>query len=164
MRKFKKILLLLIGFILGALAAAGVYFLTVGEVAWKEYVETKLIPNAVLAITVIGGLATASLPIIAKVQAAVDKFNKATQDVNDTALNGRKSESEISKREARMAKQFSELNEKLSLVKTNTEVTKEMCKIGFCNTSELVQNGYAAEIAKAEAKIIAGAEDEEDES
>ena len=74
MKKIKIFLAVLIGFVFGALAAVGVYFLTAGEVAWNEYVETKLIPNAVLALTAIGGLATAALPIIARVQCAIDKF------------------------------------------------------------------------------------------
>ena len=47
MKKSKIVVLFILGFVLGALAAVGVYFLTVGEVAWQEYVETKLIPNAV---------------------------------------------------------------------------------------------------------------------
>ena len=136
MKKFKIFLAILIGFILGALAAVGVYFLTVGEVAWKEYVETKLIPNAVLALTAIGGLATASLPIIAKIQCAVDNFNKVTKDVNETAENGRKTEGALNEQDRRISEEFA---------------TKEMCRIGFCNMGELVQSGYASEIAKVEA-------------
>ena len=39
--KTKFILGLFLGIVLGALIAIGVYFLTVGEVAWKEYVENE---------------------------------------------------------------------------------------------------------------------------
>lgn len=151
MKKTKIFLTLFIGIILGALAAVGVYFLTVGEVAWQEYLETKLIPNAVLALTAIGGLATASLPIIAKVQCTIDKFNKATQDVNETAENGRKAEGALSKQDKRMAEEYAQLSEKLSSVEKDTKAMREMCKIAFCNMKELVQNGYATEIAKTEA-------------
>lgn len=158
MKKTKLFLAVLIGFVFGALAAAGVYFLTVGEVAWNEYVETKLIPNAVLALTAIGGLATAALPIIARVQCAIDKFNKATQDVNDTVEKGRKTEGALCEQDKRISK-FDErfnaleqkLDDKLMPIEKDTKTTKEICKIGFCNMSELVQNGYAAEIAKVEA-------------
>lgn len=157
MKKTKIFLALVIGFILGALVVVGVYFLTVGEVAWQEYVETKLIPNAVLALTAIGGLATAALPIVAKVQKAVDKFNKATQDVNDTVENGRKTEgalNEQDKKISRFDERFDELEkkfeEKIAPVEKDTKATKEMCRIGFCNMGELVQSGYAAEIAKVE--------------
>ncbi len=150
MKKIKIILALLIGFVIGALVAVGVYFLTVGEIAWKEYAETKLIPNAVLALTTIGGLATASLPIIARIQIAVDKFNKATKDVNDTAENGRKAEGELRKQDKRIVEGYTALNERLTAMEKETKKTKEMCKIGFCNMSELVENGYAAEIAKVE--------------
>ena len=150
MKKGKIVIALILGFVLGALAAVGVYFLTVGEVAWKEYTETKLIPNAVLALTVISGLATASLPIIAKVQTAVDKFNKATKDVNDTVENGRKTEGALSKQDKRISEEFAALNERISSIEEDTQKTREMCKIGFCNIGELVQSGYAAEIAKAD--------------
>ena len=151
MKGFKKIFLIVIGFILGALTAVAIYFLTVGEVAWKEYVETKLIPNAVLALTAIGGLATASLPIIAKIQCAVDNFNKATKDVNETAENGRKTEGALNKQDKRISEEFAALNERVASVEKDTKATKEMCRIGFCNMGELVQSGYASEIAKVEA-------------
>lgn len=150
MKGFKKIFLIVIGFILGALTAVGVYFLTVGEVAWKEYVETKLIPNAVFALTAIGALATASLPIIAKMQCAVDNFNKATKDVNDTAENGRKTDVALNKQNKRISEEFAALNERVASVEKDTRATKEMCRIGFCNMGELVQSGYASEIAKVE--------------
>ena len=151
MKKFKIFLAILIGFILGALAAVGVYFLTVGEVAWKEYAETKLIPNAVLALTAIGGLATASLPIIAKIQSAVDNFNKVTKDVNETAENGRKTEGALNEQDRRISEEFATINERIASVEKDTKATKEMCRIGFCNMGELVQSGYASEIAKVEA-------------
>lgn len=156
MRKVKVFFAVFIGFILGALTSVGIYFLTVGEVAWKEYAETKLIPNAVLALTAIGGLATASLPIIAKVQTAVDKFNKATKDVSDTVEKGRKTEGALNEQDKRITEEFAVLNEKVASVERNTRKTKDMCTIGFCNMSELVKNGYAAEIAKV------GEQDEEE--
>lgn len=150
MKKCKIFLAILIGFIFGALSAVGVYFLTVGEVAWKEYAETKLIPNAVLALTAIGGLATVSLPIIRKIQYVLDKFSKATQDVNDTAENGRKAEAALHKQDKRISEDIAALNERLDSVERETKKTNEMCRIGFCNMGELVENGYAAEIAKVE--------------
>lgn len=155
MKKFKIFLAILIGFILGALAAVGVYFLTVGEVAWKEYAETKLIPNAVLALTAIGGLATASLPIIAKIQCAVYNFNKATKDVNETAENGRKTEGALNEQDRRISEEFATINERIASVEKDAKATKEMCRIGFCNMGELVHSGYASEIAKV------GADNEE---
>lgn len=43
------------------------------------------------------------------------------------------------------------LNERIASVEKDTKATKEMCRIGFCNMGELVQSGYASEIAKVEA-------------
>lgn len=152
MKKGKIIIAVFLGFVLGALCAIGVYFLTVGEVAWKEYIESKLVPNAVLALTAICGLATALLPIIAKTQVAIDKFNKATKDVNDTVENGRKTECALNDQEKRISENYATLSEKISLIEKDTKKTREMCKIAFCNISELVKSGYAAEIARAEEK------------
>ena len=67
MKKSKIAILFILGFILGVLVAAGVYFLTIGEVAWQEYVETKLIPSVVLALSAISALCVAALPIISKI-------------------------------------------------------------------------------------------------
>lgn len=50
------------------------------------------------------------------------------------------------------------LKEELASVKKTAEDTKEMVKIGFCNTGELVENGFAEEIAKV------GENEEESES
>ena len=151
MKKIKIFIAILIGFVLGALAAVGVYFLTVGEVSWKEYLETKLIPNIVLVITAIGTLATASLPIIARIQISIDKFNKATQDVTSTAESGRKTEGALKEQNIRISEQFDTIDERLSMIEKNSLKTQEMCRIGFCNMGELVKNGYASEIAKVEA-------------
>lgn len=151
MKKLKAILLILVGFLLGALTAVGVYFITVGEVAWKEYVETTLIPNITLALTTISALAVAALPIIAKVKGAVDKFDKATGDINDTVENGRMTEGKLSEQDRRLNhfnERFDSLENKLVPIQKSADNTEKIVRIGFCNTDELVRKGYAAEIEK----------------
>ena len=145
----------MLGFVLGALTAAGVYFLTEGEVAWQEYVETTLIPNAVLALSAIAALCIAVLPIISKIQTAVAKFNQATSDVKATAENGKKTDAKLAEQDEKI-EAFSERFDKMekmfsdgiASVKNSTENTEKILRIGFCNTEELVRKGYATEIAK----------------
>lgn len=155
MKKSKIIVLLLLGFTLGALAAVGVYFLTEGEVAWQEYVETKLIPNAVLALSSVSALCIAALPLVSKIQASVAKFNQATSDVNSTVANGKKTDTKLAEQDEKI-EDFSErfdqmekmFTEGFAFVKSSAENTEKILRIGFCNTEELVRKGYAAEIAK----------------
>nr|DAL67680.1 MAG TPA: hypothetical protein [Caudoviricetes sp.] len=128
---------LLIGVVLGALIACGVYFLTVGDVAWQEYIEEKLAPNIVVALSSIGTILLAATPIISKVSSAVEKFKKATKDVNDTVENNGKNESRIAR-----------LEERLGAIETSAKNTEKIVRLGFCNTNELVAKGYANEIAK----------------
>ena len=162
MKKLKAFLLIMVGFLLGAMTTVGVYFLTVGDVAWKEYAETKLIPNITLALTTIAALATAALPIISKVNTAVGKFGKATEDINDTVEKGRHTEGSLDEQNRRISKfdeRFDSLeqkfDERLSPIAKSTDNTEKSVRIGFCNTDELVRKGYATEIEKV------GADDEE---
>lgn len=164
MKKSKIVVLFILGFVLGALAAVGVYFLTVGEVAWQEYVETKLIPNVVLALSAISALCVAALPIISKIQVSVAKFNQATNDVNATVENGKKTDEKLAEQDQKI-EAFSErfdrmeamFNAGIASVKSAAENSEKILRLGFCNTEELVKKGYATEIEKV------GAKNEQDE-
>lgn len=163
MKKTKIFLLLVLGFIVGAMTAIGVYFLTVGEVAWQEYVETKLVPNIVFILTAIGTIGVAATPIINRVQATLQKFDKATEDVNDTVEKGRTTAEQLKLQDERIADLHRELDElKIAVVEEIQTVhdaavnTEQIVRIAFCNTEELVNKGYATEIAKV------GANDEKE--
>ena len=164
MKKSKIVVLFVLGFVLGALAAVGVYFLTVGEVAWQEYVETKLIPNAVLALSAISALCVAALPIISKIQVSVAKFNQATSDVNATVENGKKTDEKLAEQDQKI-EAFSErfdrmeemFNAGIASIKSTVENSEKILRLGFCNIDELVKKGYATEIEKV------GAKNEQDE-
>ena len=161
----KKSILFIFGFTLGVLVAAGVYFLTVGEVAWQEYVETKLIPNVVLALSAISALCVAALPIISKIQVSVAKFNQATSDVNATVENGKKTNEKLAEQDSKIeafSERFNKMEklfvDNISSVKTAAENSEKILRIGFCNTDELVRKGYAREIGKV------GTDNEQDET
>lgn len=165
MKKLKIFFLILLGFVLGACAAVGVYFLTVGDVAWHEYVETKLAPNIMLALTTISSLAIASIPIISKVQDSLSRFNKATEDINDTVGKGRHTQESIEEQDKRISKldeRFNSLerkiDDKMLPIEKATSNTEDIVRIGFCNMEELVKKGYATEIEKV------GVENEQEET
>ena len=161
MKKGKTIVFLALGFVLGAMAVIGIYFLTFGEVVWQEYVETKLIPNAVLALSSISALCVALLPIINKIQISLAKFNQATKDVNDAAKNGEKIDSAVIAQDKKISS-FEErfdiiegiFREEIASLKVAAENTERILRIGFCNTDELVRKGFAAEIGKVGAENV----------
>lgn len=164
MKKSKVVILFILGIVIGALAAVGVYFLTVGEVAWQEYIETKLIPNITLALSAISALCVAALPIIAKVETAVSKFKQATDDVNATVDNDKTVVQTIGEYSTKLDVLVTELKTLktdvesiIAPVAKKVENIEKVVHIGFCNNEELVKKGYAHEIEKV------GVEDESSE-
>lgn len=164
MKKTKVFILFVLGVTLGALLAVGVYFLTVGEIAWQEYVETKLIPNVTLALSAISALCVAALPIVSKVQIAVSKFEKATGDVNATVEKDKSVVQTIEEYKTELNNLITELKTlkgdveaSIAPVKKKVENIEKVVHIGFCNNEELVKKGYAHEIEKV------GEEDESTE-
>ena len=135
--KYKFFIGLFVGIIIGALIACAVYFLTVGDVAWKEYIENEVIPNAVVVLTSVGMILAVAMPVVKNITCAVGKFDKATKDVSDTVENNGKNEEKIA-----------ELADKLERIEKGIANTEEIVRLGFCNNEELVKNGYAKAIAK----------------
>lgn len=155
MKKSKIFLTFVLGVTIGVLVAVGVYFLTVGEVAWQEYVETKLIPNIVLALSVISSLCVAALPLVTKIQNSVAKFNQATDDVNATVENDKtvvamlgEYREEINSCIAELKTLKSDVEKAIAPVKKTVDNIDKVVHIGFCNSEELVKKGYAHEIEK----------------
>lgn len=155
MKKKLCVFMLIVGFILGACAAAGVYFLTVGEVPWREYVEMKLIPNAVLAVTTVGSLCAVAFPVVREIKLAASGFKDATGDVNKTVEKGRDTERRLSEQDKkidgygeRMDLMEQHIIERLAPMLVTAENTEKIVRLGFCNTEEIVRKGYANEIEK----------------
>lgn len=54
----------------------------------------------------------------------------------------------LKKKNMKLEEDIVQLKEDIKVIKKDTANTKEMVRIGFCNSTELVANGYAEEIAK----------------
>lgn len=88
----------------------------------------------------ISGILSAALAIVVmlgKLKAATDEL-KSSNSINNT----------LKKENSTLRTDVKSLQTELAEVKDDLKATKEMVKIGFCNTAELVENGYAAEIAR----------------
>ena len=169
MKKSKFLLGLFLGGILGVGLAIGVYFLTVGEVAWKQYLEEKLVPAATATVTSLLVIYFGVKPVLSKIINATLLFNKATDDVTATAKMGKETNNSIEQFKVEFLQQFCETvkagveamnsqNEQITRIEQHACNTEEILRIGFGNTEELVTKGYASEIAKV------GANNEKDET
>lgn len=155
MKISKLLAILLIGIVIGVLACVGVYFLTQNDIAWQEYLDTKVIPNVVLALSTISALCVAAMPIITKIKTTLTSFDKATQDVNGTAESGKNTVENVLKCKDDiqiMMNEFiatkTEMQEALIQMQNGINNIETISRIGFGNTSELVKNGYARQIAE----------------
>lgn len=155
MRKSRVALTLIIGIVIGIMASIGVYFLTEGDVAWQEYIEVKVIPNVVLALSTISALCVATMPLLTKIKLTLTSFDKATQDVNGSAENGKNATKTVLECKDEIKQMMSELEaaktqmqEAMMPIQQGVQNLEEIVRIGFCNTSELVKNGYARQISK----------------
>lgn len=148
MKKGRLIIALILGVILGIVISFAIYYLTVGDIAWGAFLKDELIPTAFIVLTSIGAISVLAMPIINRVIHTIEKFNQVTNDVNSTAEHSENTNNEIKAYEK-------ELNQFIRVIKEIVEplpgeITdiKKMCKLGFCNSDELVEKGCAAEIAK----------------
>jgi len=177
MKIIKKIIIALILLVIGAMAGLSVYLFDEGDAALITYVEETLIPNAVLALTSVFGLAIASYPILEKITKRLADFSRATDKLERTSKNGedllKENEafkeavteelkslkdaltdklSEYTKELTSAHNDFSTLKEELikeeKAIEAGEDQIKKMLLIGLCNNSELVKKGYAREIAK----------------
>ena len=146
--KGKTIIGTIAGFIFGIVVSFGVYYLTAADVAWEEFLNNTLIPTAFIVLTSIGTISVAATPIINRVIKTLEKFNQATKDVNETAENGSLANKDIKAYGDQLEKFTYEISDIVKPLADDVANIKTMCKIGFCNSDELVEKGYAVDIAK----------------
>lgn len=160
---------LVIGIVLGIGLSVGIYFLTIGDVAWKQYLEEKLVPATTATVTSLILIYFGISPILKKVISTTMLFNKATDGVNATVQNGKEANHSIEQFKKDISKTVSEAveqgvskmreqDERIKRIENHASNAEEIARIGFGNMEELVNKGYAAEIAKV------GADDEENET
>ena len=135
------------------------------------YINGTVIPAVVMVVATLVTLYVSLAPIFNKGKAVMAKFNKASDDITATA-----GESEQTKKDTKAAldklsgeyKQLLEQNKQLETRYAALEavVTSEMAAfrsmagdiermliVGFCNNRELVEKGYAKQIARLGAGV-----------
>ena len=112
-----------------------------------NYFREKVMPYITANLSgILSGL-LAMLLTLGKIKAATTELKASTSE-----------NSCLKKKNKQLEERIAKLEAKVEAIDKNTQDTKEMVKIGFCNTSELVINGYAEKIAKV------GENEEETES
>lgn len=148
MKKLKIFLLCLLMFALGVGAAAGVYYLTVGDVAWEAYLEEQLIPAAVTAGAAALTLYFTFLPLIKIIKESGLRFDKASADVNATVKSKEDYDKQLKAYGGQLSTMEKCMTEGIARMERKLDRVERIERIGFGNTRELVQNGYARAIAK----------------
>lgn len=139
-KKQKAILFIagaVLGVVIGAAICCGVYFATVGDIAWSDFIEAKLVPALAAVAGSVLSVFVAAKPIVSLVTKAATKFSDATDKVNETVKNNDKNVEKISG-----------IEDRLQNIETTVSNIEKMNRIAFCNNKELVANGYAKKIAK----------------
>ena len=143
----------------------------------KTYINTTVIPAAVMVVTALAALYVALVPVFNKVKAVIAKFSAASEEITATA-----GESELTKKNTKAAldklsAEYKELlaqNKELKAqyealegsvkealsqmadtvtgemgaVKGLAEDIEKMLIVGFCNNKELIAQGWAKKIAE----------------
>lgn len=117
------------------------------ETEESNYFREKIMPYITANISGILSAFLVIMTTLGKIKAATTEL-KASNSEN----------AYLKKRNKKLEEDVAELKKEVASIKKCTADTKEMIKIGFCNNSELVANGYAEEIAKV------GENEEESES
>lgn len=118
------------------------------QIAWKVYIEEKVVPAVVLALTAICSVYIAISPILMRVKLASDKFKSATEDVTIATKKTQENEKTVTALKTDLETRISELEQSIFAVNTSITNVEKILRIGFGNTEELVRKGYAREIAK----------------
>lgn len=113
----------------------------------SNFFREKVMPYITANVSSIISAVIIMLTTLGKIKAATTELKAATIE-----------NASLKKKNKQLEERIAKLEEKVENIDKNTTDTKEMVKIGFCNTAELVQNGYAEEIAKV------GENEEETES
>lgn len=112
--------------------------------AWEEYIKEKLLPEVVKVLALATTVLSVLLPIIKKVRESADRFKGAADDVCKAVTGTSKNEKDISELKADINTMIKEFEE----IRTLCREIEKIEKIGFGNSTELIEKGYAHEIEK----------------
>lgn len=144
MQRLKTILFTILGVVAGVSGTSLANELLADSTSWTTYLNNEIMPYVTIAVASISTIALAVTPVVTQVKAIIDRVKTTSDDIKNTAKNGQDATlvlQEYSKTLEDLSTQVKELSKDVSNVNT-------MCKIGFTNTTELVANGYAAQIEK----------------
>ena len=110
----------------------------------SNYFREEIMPFIVANISAIGTAALGILLTLGKIKQATNALTQSNNENSKIKIRNMQLENEI----AELKKDINYCKEELSRIYITSDKTKEMVKIGFCNTNELVANGYAEKIAE----------------
>lgn len=110
----------------------------------SNYFREKIMPFITANISAIGTAIGAVLLCMGKIKKATNALIDSTAE----SLNLKKKNKHLQEEIVKLKQDINDCKEELTKIYKTSDKTKEMVKIGFCNTTELVANGYAEQIAE----------------
>lgn len=151
MKKFLKVCLYVALFLLAGML---VYFTVSGKIDWSKWID-----YAFYGAGAVTAVALTIAPIwdkISKAKSSIDIATSNTTKQNEENANIAKNiqnlQEKASKNEEDLSKLINEYNQTTKELKEELMNVREICKLGFVNTKELVSKGVATEIAKVGVK------------
>lgn len=137
---------------------------------FKTFIDEKIVPYVIVAVSAVSAIYVAIYPILAKMSKSSDDLKAAKGDLkkanedSDTAKEQSKSmldelradreaqRAEQAAFEQRVAAQLQSMSDTVSgalnAANVHTREIRDMVQIGFCNNKDLVERGYAKQIAR----------------
>ena len=137
---------------------------------FEAFVNEKIVPYVIVAVSAVAAIYVAISPILAKIKASSDKFDTATGGLSEANAQGKaakeQSASMLAELQAERAAQRVEqtafenrvaaqmqsmidtVQNALGVANVQTREIRDMVQIGFCNNKDLVERGYAKQIAR----------------
>jgi len=147
-------------------AAASLSEVDWSAVDWQDLIENKVVPAAVMGISLVGSVYVAFITVKNKVLAASAKFERASETANASASAANESaklsaeareatarfQEELAARMERLEKRQTEevmaMRVQMECMARETEKMEDMLRVGFGNIDELVAKGSAREALK----------------
>lgn len=123
--------------------------LNTGEIIAEEapesnYFREKIMPFIVANISSICSAVLVIFITINKIRSATSELKISNTENKKIKEANRQLQEEV----VALKEEVEKITQEFNSIHKSVDATKEMIRIGFCNTEELVKNGYAQEIAK----------------
>lgn len=122
---------------------------------WRGYIEEKVVPVVLLAVSAVTTALAALLPVLGKIKEGSTAFQEAKEDLKEATKKSKEARETVKETRKSVMKEYDVLRGEFKGVKDGYEEMKEslaniesILRLAFENTDELIRKGCANRIAK----------------